>query len=148
MSEIEFVDRHEAKIKSITMEAPEGYDFGHIVKAEVEMRVGSLNYTTDKEGNMVRTATLVVEGCHIKEAVDPANQYAAPAAADTDDDDGEDDVADDTADTGTDDAGDAPESVERHDGSQVEVDSATGEFRDPVGAGVGGGDPSVSDVGF
>lgn len=151
MSEIEFVDRHEAKIKSITMEAPEGYEFGHIVKAEVEMRVGSLQYTTDKEGNMVRTATLVVEGCHIKEAVDPANQFAAgPSTGVTPDPDDDDDDAG-GADDDAGDASDASPEVERHDGSTAEVDTATGEVREPVGAGVGGGNASGDidpDVGF
>lgn len=136
MSSVEYVDRHEAKIKSITMEAPEGYEFGHIVKAEVEMRVGSLTYTTDKEGNMVRTATLVVEGCHIKESLDPAQAYTGdPAAASDDDDDDDDPVASpdpDPADAVTTDAGEA-------------VDTDTGEIdREPVGAGVGGSvDPEV-----
>jgi hypothetical protein len=89
-----FIDRHEAKIKSITMEAPEGYEFGHIVKAEVEMRVGTYSVTADKEGNIIRTATLVVESCHIKENFDPSKafsqvQHTSAGVVDTDDDDDE-----------------------------------------------------------
>lgn len=131
MSSIEYVDRHEAKIRSITMEAPEGYEFGHVVKAEVELRVGKLEYSTDKEGNMIRTAVLVVEGCHIKGAMDPAQAYTDPSAStgidSPDDDDDDDDVPAPTTD-----AGEA-------------VDPETGEIdREPVGAGVGGSvDPEI-----
>lgn len=134
MSNIEYVDRHEAKIRSITMEAPEGYEFGHVVKAEVELRVGKLEYSTDKEGNMIRTAVLVVEGCHIKEAMDPAQAYSgdpvsATASVDSPDDDDDDDAP---APQPTTDAGEA-------------VDPETGEIdREPVGAGVGAGvDPEI-----
>lgn len=134
MSSVEYVDRHEAKIRSITMEAPEGYEFGHVVKAEVEMRVGKLEYTTDKEGNMVRTAILVVEGCHIKESLDPAQAYTAPSGMTSGDDDDDDDDDDD-----------APVTT---DAGEI-VDTETGEIdreddREPVGAGVGAGvDPEV-----
>lgn len=139
---IDFVDRHEAKIRSITMEAPEGYEFGHIVKAEVELRVGKLEYTTDKEGSMVRTAVLQIESAHIKESLDPAQAYAAAAP-----------VSDPVTDPGTDDSDASSNTVTTPDG--VEVDVATGEVplseanseANLVGAGVGAGDDDI-DVGF
>lgn len=115
MSGIEFVDRHEAKIRSITMEAPEGYEFGHVVKAEIELRVGKLEYVTDKEGNLVRTAVLVIESAHIKEAVDPSVAYASTASSTDDDDDDSDDVF-----------AEVTQAVTSPDGRQV--DPKTGEF--------------------
>lgn len=136
MSGIEFVDRHEAKIRSITMEAPEGYEFGHIVKAEVELRVAKLEFETDKEGNLVRTAVLVIESAHIKEAMDPAKAYAAASPAAADDDDSDDDS----------------NTVTTPDGKQVDVgsgevlDNGDDGDEDLVGAGVGSGDDI--DVGF
>lgn len=131
MSNIDFVDEHQAKIRSITMEAPEGYEFGHVVKAEVEMRVGKLEYSTDKEGNMIRTAVLVVEGCHIKSSFDPAQAYAdAGTGADADAGTGTDVQPDTTDDI----VSDVPDDPEQSD-----------DDRQPVGAGVGAVDP---DVGF
>lgn len=140
MSSTPIVDRHEAKIKSITMEAPEGYEFGHIVKAEIEMRVASYVISTDKEGNVVRTAVLVLEGCHIKEALDPATAFTQAHGASH--------VTDDVADDADDADDDAPVSS-----AGTSVDPDTGEFdkpdeddedREPVGAGVGGSiDPEV-----
>lgn len=97
-------DLHEAKIKSITMEAPEGYEFGHVVKADVEMRVAQLSYKTNAEGEMIRTAVLVVEACHISDAYDPANGPATTSAVIGDPVDGdpvdvaEDDTEDDDPD--------------------------------------------------
>lgn len=119
MSGIEFIDRHEAKIRSITMEAPEGYEFGHIVKAEVELRVGKLEFTTDKEGNVIRTAVLTIESAHINEAIDPAEAFAnagSGAASLTDDDDTSDDDGSDAS----------PNTVTSPDGRVV--DASTGEF--------------------
>lgn len=144
MSDIEFVDRHEAKIRSITMEAPEGYEFGHIVKAEVELRVAKLEFESDKEGSLVRTAVLVIESAHIKEAMDPAKAYAAaaPGTSGASTDDGEDD----------DDSDASSNTVTTPDGRPVNVD--TGEVPlDPeneelVGAGVGGRSDDDIDVGF
>lgn len=81
-------DLHEAKIKTITMEAPEGYEFGHVVKADIEMRVAQLGYKTNKEGEMIRTATLVIEACHINDAYDPAVGPATTSAVVTDPSDG------------------------------------------------------------
>lgn len=143
MSSIEYVDRHEAKIRSITMEAPEGYEFGHIVKAEVEMRVGKLEYTTDKEGNVVRTAVMAIEGCEIKVALDPATAFAqaqgggSPASVDSPDDDDDDDVV-----------AAGPSDAVSSAGTPVDPD--TGEFakpeedREPATVGAGGGiDPEV-----
>lgn len=121
MSGIEFIDKHEAKIRSITMEAPEGYEFGHIVKAEVELRVGKLEFTTDKEGNVIRTAVLTIESAHIKEAIDPAEAFAnagSGAVSLTDDDDTSDD----------DDSDASPNTVTSPDGRAV--DASTGEFLD------------------
>lgn len=91
-------DLHEAKIKTITMEAPEGYEFGHVVKADIEMRVAQLSYKTNAEGEMIRTATLVVEACHINDAYDPATGPATTSAV-VDPVDGDPvDVADDDPD--------------------------------------------------
>lgn len=143
MSSTPIVDRHEAKIRSITMEAPEGYEFGHIVKAEVEMRVASYVISTDKEGNVVRTAVLVMEGCHIKEALDPATAYAAAGGSNAgldDEDDDEDPVM--TAPSGP--TTDAGEAVDVSTGEIDRTDDDS-EDREPVGAGVGAGnvDPEV-----
>ena len=141
---LEYVDRHDAKIRSITMEAPEGYEFGHVVKAEIELRVAKLEYETDKEGNLIRTAVMMVDSCHIKEAFDPSKDLATvtgSASASAQDDEGDD--IDPTEGTVVEDDG-VPRAS---DGSLV--DEVTGEVLRPeselVGAGVGSGD---LDVGF
>lgn len=149
MSNIDYVDTHQAKIKSITMEAPEGYEFGNIVKAEVEMRVAKLEYETDKEGNLIRTAVLAVEGCHIKEHMDPAQAFAQSQGggggitddADDSDDDDDDGVPKAANGQAVDEAtGEVPGS----DGPAGPDEGDDGDYeREPVGAGVGNVDPEV-----
>lgn len=73
-----------ARIPAVTVECPEPYSRGTVLKLNLEVRVKSVRLEENREGDLIRTHVFSVEDVQVKEVVTPAelaNQLVSGSAA-------------------------------------------------------------------